>query len=252
MGDVIILPSLNAQKMSEIDEYLNNKATQLEKLLSKNMNYSVSSDWTETDEQDLESIFKELRDRWRSLNTDKKSQSKVPERLAEIVRNASGFRRFKLPITRIANNLGFFVYEQNYLDGDGNNIDSFSGYVYIEKGKTPQKKVICVNKQHNRGHQDFTIAHELWHYFMDYYGDKKTYLTNEFTDKRDDSHAHLIEEKIADRFAACLMMPEEEFRDIYRFYTNLDYGNKQINTARWFGVSNTAVRKRCEDLGIKI
>ena len=51
-------------------------------------------------------------------------------------------------------------------------------------------------------------------------------------------------EEMANQFAAYLLMPEEEFKDIYNFYLNLDYKHAIIDTARWFGVTPDLVEYR--------
>lgn len=63
--------------------------------------------------------------------------------------------------------------------------------------KTDKDNLICINSEHSKGRQNFTMAHELYHLYFD---DSK----NSFVSKINSDDEN---EKIADKFASYLLIP---------------------------------------------
>ncbi|PAV98586.1 hypothetical protein CJD50_03700 [Hafnia paralvei] len=112
-----------------------------------------------------------------------------------------------------------------------------------ESGCLKQSKdgswIMTVNSLHHPHRQRFTIAHELAHYV------KHTIHTKEFVDKAffRDGKINQMESE-ANRFAAELLMPEDEFK---RFVC--ETSKKVMDIASYFQVSSMAVRIRAKQLG---
>ena len=70
--------------------------------------------------------------------------------------------------------------------------------------------IICINYNRSLGHQNFTIAHELGHYFLH---DKKN---KDDVDKNLQSKEKI--EKEANEFASQLLYPNEQFEEDYKTY----------------------------------
>lgn len=136
----------------------------------------------------------------------------------------------------------------NFKDITGNIFDEISKDIYFEKygllifrediGKlsgfiaypSDNVTIICINYKRPLGHQNFTLAHELGHYFLH----SKINM--------DDNDLNLInlrikkEEKEANEFASELLYPEDVFKADYKMYlekfnlrsddVTLDFTNK--------------------------
>ena len=134
---------------------------------------------------------------------------------------------YPVPIVRIAESIGYTVH---FMDMDSN--DSIVGKVshtdkkiYVKQGDIPQR-------------QRFTIAHELGHIKL-HNGDK--FRTerglNVFSDDP--------EEVEANRFAAMLLMPENEFRRIWEISEqSIEY------VANYFAVSKLSASIRANTLNL--
>lgn len=107
-----------------------------------------------------------------------------------------------VPIVLIAKTLGFKIFHQNF----ESDLSGFIGIGDWIKQEYDHDKVICVNINDEVGHQRFVIAHELAHYFFDYDGKEKEYYDTYIKDShKSDS------EKLANKFAAELLMPKKIF-----------------------------------------
>ncbi len=133
----------------------------------------------------------------------------------------------------IANNEGFHIIyftptEETY---------AISGLLEKEGEKT-----IYLNVSESAARQNFTLAHELAHYFLNH-------KSNEYGVYRRDSF-YTVEkpekEREADYFAAELLMPRELIEKIKKTYDLQD--NDAPSLARLFGVSTSAMRYRLKDL----
>lgn len=161
-----------------------------------------------------------------------------PAEMAEYILNLMG-REFPFPIGKLARALGFKVELQTIPN------DNLSGYIACDNSLKEGPRLIRLNERDSLGHQRFTIAHELWHYFENikeveavasttgYYSSYRTDLANDPT------------EQIANTFAANLLMPQSEYVSSYellRSATPEHELNEKMSVI--FGVSETAINIR--------
>jgi Zn-dependent peptidase ImmA (M78 family) len=110
--------------------------------------------------------------------------------------------------------------------------------------KTNKVKVILVNSSKTLGHQNFTIAHELYHCLHDENLVSRACKTERFVRVRGS-------EQVADIFATYLLMPEDAIFNQLRLRKKLDAKLTLadiINLEQFFGVSRKAMCWRLEDL----
>lgn len=115
-----------------------------------------------------------------------------------------------------------------------------SGALVKEAGEDP---VILLNKADSRNRKRFSCAHELGHYACRMTNGADHY---EFIDFRDEEAAAGTnsEEIFANRFAAELLMPGNQVKRLHQ------EGKPSILIARYFGVSDDAIRIRFKSLGL--
>ena len=110
--------------------------------------------------------------------------------------------------------------------------------------KTGKVKVILVNSSKTLGHQNFTVAHEIYHCLYDENLVSKACKTESFNRAPDS-------EGTADLFATHLLMPEDAIFNQLRLRKRLDVALTLadiINLEQFFGVSRKAMCWRLEDL----
>lgn len=110
--------------------------------------------------------------------------------------------------------------------------------------KTDKVKVILVNSSKSLGHQNFTIAHEIYHCLYDDNLVSRACKTESFDRSPDSEH-------IADLFATHLLMPEDATFNQLRLRKKLDKRPTLadvINLEQFFSVSRKAMCWRLEDL----
>ena len=110
--------------------------------------------------------------------------------------------------------------------------------------KTNKVKVILVNSSKTLGHQNFTVAHEIYHCLYDDNLVSRACKTESF-DRVSDS------EQVADLFTTHLLMPEDAIFNQLRLRKKLDVKLTLadiINLEQFFGVSRKAMCWRLEDL----
>ena len=110
--------------------------------------------------------------------------------------------------------------------------------------KTNKVKVILVNSSKTLGHQNFTVAHEIYHCLYDENLVSRACKTESF-DRVSDS------EQVADLFATHLLMPEDAIFNQLRLRKKLDVKLTLadiINLEQFFGVSRKAMCWRLENL----
>lgn len=150
---------------------------------------------------------------------------------------------FPVPISQIAKNLGFGVYTQKFDDA------TMSGYIGCKNYNNKPKRVISVNSNDSTGHQRFTIAHELWHFFDNFERIPEYERHNGFFDTYITTAENLPNEQSANRFARNLLMPEDRFISVYNRITSIaafDFAVEWLSD--YFGVSKTAVLRRKQEL----
>jgi Zn-dependent peptidase ImmA (M78 family) len=103
-------------------------------------------------------------------------------------------------------------------------------------------KRVYLNVSESAARQNFTLAHELAHYFLNH-------KPNEYgVYRRDSFYVDQKPEKEieADRFAAELLMPEELINKVKKTYELTDESAAVLS--RLFGVSTSAMRYRLKEL----
>lgn len=118
--------------------------------------------------------------------------------------------------------------------------EDISGVLVKRSGQDP---AIILNERDSRNRQRFTCAHEIGHYIYRLETDGDHY---EYIDRRDTLSARGVneEEIFANRFAAALLMPEDEVRVL------AEGGEPRYLMAIYFGVSDDAMRFRLKNLGL--
>lgn len=155
--------------------------------------------------------------------------------------------KYPIPIVRIAQEMGFAVYQQPISD------KNLSGYIAISgdlKERYPSDKIISVSQDESLGHKRFTIAHELAHFLFDFYpGEMSEYYDTYQTDA---IHAESPEEKRANQFAAYLLMPEDIFNKVNdHVKVEGDLYETVNRLAKEFQVSATAARLHIDEVKSK-
>lgn len=113
---------------------------------------------------------------------------------------------------------------------------SISGMLYIDN----DSKFILVNERDNPRRKNFTIAHELGHYYLHYDKDSKSEV---FVSFRGDSNPTETE---ANRFAAELLLPDDKVK--------MEYGSAIFPMVSYladkFNVSEQAMGIKLEQMGL--
>ena len=166
------------------------------------------------------------------------------EIIATEIREMFGLKETPTQIANILNKVGFKIYS---LEMD----ETLSGRIGIAnefKEILGSKKILQINSKDNRGHQRFTMAHELGHYIFDYDGHNR--YANAYSLAEDDVNSP--GEIRVNRFAAALLMPKNIFIDKYTARKTLGLDEVSIckSLAEEFEVSETAVSKRIVELGL--
>ena len=127
-----------------------------------------------------------------------------------------------------------------------------SAYIAIDPRlieKLGSNRIACVNSKDSDGHKRFAIAHELAHYLFDYDDYKKVVYYDTYIAGEDEPTDE--KELRANRFAACLLMPEESFRKKYEELKKKLSKPDLVNELNlYFRVSPRAVQRRFDELGI--
>lgn len=166
------------------------------------------------------------------------------EIIATEIREMFGLIETPTQIANILNKVGFKIYS---LEMD----ETLSGRIGIAnefKEILGSKKILQINSKDNRGHQRFTMAHELGHYIFDYDGHNR--YANAYSLAEDDVNSP--GEIRVNRFAAALLMPKNIFVDKYTARKTLGLDEVSIckSLAEEFEVSETVVSKRIVELGL--
>lgn len=107
-------------------------------------------------------------------------------------------------------------------------------------------RFILVNSNHTRGRQHFTLAHELYHLFVQENFIMYSCQTGAFDTKNRDEYN-------ADVFASCLLMPENGLLAMVpddELPTNKIKIPTLLKLEQYFSVSHTSLLHRMKDLGL--
>lgn len=115
--------------------------------------------------------------------------------------------------------------------------------------RQPERTVIAVNERHHPNRQRFTIAHELGHYMLHSGGSVFIDSSPVFFRREDVSSRGVNPEEIqANQFAAELLMPEQEIRELVREPIDAFDDIALRRLAAYFDVSIQAVTIRLVNL----
>lgn len=153
------------------------------------------------------------------------------------------FNEIPVPVIAIAKELGIKIYEASDFSR------TQSGSIKKEKGRY----VIYLNGLDHPTRKRFTIAHEIGHFLLhrDYLNQGNEAITeikqpvtelNRPADPTPMNEAERKREIEANRFAAELLMPSEEFKEAFKQANNVE------DIADKFYVSSSAVAVRAKDL----
>lgn len=188
-----------------------------------------------------ENILRELREK-----KDNKEEFAIEyvENISKRILSESKYKKEKpIPIVKIAENMGFKVFQQilpQFLSG-------FIGIGKMMEEKFGHTKVICVNISDELGHQRFVIGHELGHYLFDYDGISPEYYDTYLKD----NHAE-FNEKRANKFSASLLMPFDDFQEEMRKIQK-EKEDDAVNILKdLFEVQNKAAGKRMVEVALNV
>lgn len=158
-------------------------------------------------------------------------------RLRKKVRNWTSFRA--VLAEAIEDRLHILVLLNSMV---GNNIhrpldpEEFAGFALAD----PIAPLIFVNTRGSVARSIFTLAHELGHILL-----REDALDSDPSDDVAEGH-----ERFCNRFAAELLMPEKEFRSLWRQHQQSDIKTRCTDLARTFFVSSEAVLIRAHTLDL--
>lgn len=118
-----------------------------------------------------------------------------------------------------------------------------SGFLLVEEGRKP---IIGINKRHHPNRRRFTAAHELGHYLLHVTEEDRFFVDKAYFRSPLSSEGTDLREIEANRFAACLLMPEN--------FLLSDTGDSQLmdidvyRLAGRYGVSEEAMALRLAKL----
>jgi len=150
--------------------------------------------------------------------------------------------KIPIDIKSIAENEGFIVVTRSLKEYEGTitnkAISGISGVLYT----TENAKEIWVNEEDPEQRRNFTIAHELGHYYL--HGGKEN-TKGTFVSFRGDKNPIETE---ANKFAAELLLPTDDVKQVYEdtlFIPTVSY------LASKFNVSDQAMRIKLEQMGLR-
>ena len=111
-------------------------------------------------------------------------------------------------------------------------------------------KLIIVSKERTSAFKRFIIAHELGHYFLhDKRADKDSHI---LIASRDAKHGRSEEENEYDYFAACLLMPAEDFKKRGEALKNAGLTVNDISCllSEYYEVPARSAERRLEEVGV--
>ncbi len=119
-------------------------------------------------------------------------------------------------VIQIAISMGFKVFAVEF--ADRNIVGAIADFKTPIKQLDNEKRVIAIDKNSYATRKIFTIAHEIGHFVM-HCGENNDFFERDvYDDRKIDMRTQI--EKDADKFAACLLLPKEMFKD---FVANSPY-----------------------------
>lgn len=181
--------------------------------------------------------------------TDAEKIQKAVEMLLEKL-TSDGKISYPLPVVHLLKQMGFGLFRTNFKNPNQSGLIAVDSSLPEKNKLFKTDRIILINSQDSTAHQRFTIAHELAHYIFHfdeatkptYY---KAYLTSE---KSDDA------ELLANRFAAELLMPTNEFKKVFdqcktEQGERFSLSNTITHLKEYFDAPVTAVNLRLKETG---
>lgn len=147
-------------------------------------------------------------------------------------------------IAKTLKQLEFVIWDRDF-DGDKN-----TSAVMAINANEKYPRVIGINIADSYEHQRFSLAHELGHFIFDIpLGSQEEEIFVQYNTAADNEN-DLVEYR-ANKFAACLLMPESEFIQAWnRLSSFKEIGTRTTVIAKLFRVPVTAARRRVMELGL--
>lgn len=208
-----------------------------------------------------------LLNEFQNVNNIKELNIERMEHLANVIREEFSIYNYPVNVKQLAERMGIQTLEVEFIKNQRNNNQNIGGALAVGQnlvgGIYKRDKVIKVNQNNSYGHQRFTIMHEIYHYIFDYYFPQNY---NDSFFKQNEIHYNIFyeneqtndneNEQKANRFAAAFLMPRNDFISSYAYYRdklNITDQNEIIEKlSQKYLVSNAAIIKRFEELGINI
>lgn len=161
-------------------------------------------------------------------------KTKIEELAAKVLADAS-YSDGAVDIIKIAQKKGFVI---------GNAVlkDNEDGFIIVDdKAKQvlgiDTSRLIGVNTKCELEDKRFIIAHELGHFLLHYNDKKDTMFAH-----RENIKGKNAEENDADYFAACVLMPEQQFKKTYKDIASQEDAAEKL--AKAFKVPYDSARRR--------
>lgn len=149
-----------------------------------------------------------------------------------------------IPVVAIARNLGFSVYKMKFKD---RNIAGIMADAAIPVSPFREKRVMVINREDYPTRQNFTVAHEIAHFVL-HCSSSNNFYERYMHDVDKDQKSDV--EKMADSFAANLLMPERMVREyISTFPSTATLAELVFGITDKFFVSAKAANRRLIELG---
>ena len=149
-----------------------------------------------------------------------------------------------IPVVAIARNLGFSVYKMKFKD---RNIAGIMADAAIPVSPFREKRVMVINREDYPTRQNFTVAHEIAHFVL-HCNSSNNFYERYMHDVDKDQKSDV--EKMADSFAANLLMPERMVREyISTFPSTATLAELVFGITDKFFVSAKAANRRLIELG---
>lgn len=140
---------------------------------------------------------------------------KIIEEKANKVLRDFNYTGGEVDIISLVKTYGFIVGNANLPNDD-------DGFILVEKGagnklNVNSDKIIGVNRKRGLFDKRFTIAHEIGHYILNNGNEQEIFA------HRENKKGKCEEENDIDYFAACLLMPKEDFTKELKNLESLGY-----------------------------
>lgn len=171
-----------------------------------------------------EKMYKKIIDEIRQEHAQKRYTSDTVYAAAQKIHSAKD-SGIPVKIIEICNNMGFSIFQQELPK-------SICGYIAIDgelKDRFDTDRIISVNRNESNKRRRFTVAHELGHFLFDFDPNKIQFYNAFERDHNESEEDEEDNEKLANRFAAELLMPTDKFEKEYtRIFNKYNGSSEQL------------------------